>query len=183
MLKSYPPPPSSSSTTTPPGIYPAACRRWRRWRSQAMCTVVCGQRLDGWPRGHARHIFPQVDLIAAKTNLGFAGGRIWGWTTYEAANCWPSSIPMCARAPTGWRRWRGLCRTMQRSRQPSPAASWCTRMGSRSSTRAGSSASPWRDLGHRGRGTPDTGAYQQAQAVPYVAGGALAITRAGPTKR
>jgi GT2 family glycosyltransferase len=121
--------------------------------------------------------FPDVALIASETNLGFAGGGNRGWAAARGevlAVVNPDVRPRPA--------WLAALAGALRDHADEQAAIAGSKLlygdGTTLQHAGGVFGFPLATTDHRGRGAPDTGAFEQAEAVPFVTGGALAITRA-----
>ena len=119
--------------------------------------------------------FPQVRLIASPTNLGFGGGANLGWAEARGdllavlnPDVWPRPDWLAALA-------RGLAD--HAGARAAIAGGKLLYADGTVQHAGGLFGFPFATTDHRGRGMPDSAAFDQAAAVPFVTGGALAITR------
>jgi GT2 family glycosyltransferase len=141
--------------------------------------VVDNASTDGSAE-RVRAQFPQVELIAGETNLGFAGGANRGWAA--ARGDLLAVVNPDVRPRPDWlaARARAL-RDHAGDRAAIVGGKLLYEDGATVQHAGGIFGFPLATTDHRGRGTRDTGAYEQAAPVPFVTGGALAITREAAT--
>jgi GT2 family glycosyltransferase len=119
--------------------------------------------------------FPQVRLIASPTNLGFGGGANLGWA--EARGDLLAVLNPDVRPRPDWLA--ALARGLADHADERAAIAGGKLLYADGTVQhaGGVFGFPFATTDHRGRGAPDSTAFAASANVPFVTGGALAITR------
>jgi GT2 family glycosyltransferase len=120
--------------------------------------------------------FPQVRLIASPTNRGFGGGANLGWQAGQGDLL--AVLNPDVRPRPAWLA--ALARGLADHAADRAAIAGGKLLYADGTVQhaGGTFGFPFATTDHRGRGTPDSGTVDEAAPVPFVTGGALAITRA-----
>ncbi len=121
--------------------------------------------------------FPQVRLLASPANLGFGGGANLGWQAAQGAILAVLNPDVRPRPDWLAALARGLA-DHAGDRAAIAGGKLLYADGLTVQHAGGVFGFPFATTDHRGRGTPDSGAFDSDAPVPFVTGGALAITRA-----
>ena len=120
--------------------------------------------------------YPAVRVLTAPRNLGFAGGANLGWAASEAAVL--AVVNPDVRVQAGWLRALVAGLHAHADRRAAIAGGKLLYPDGRVQHAGGTFAFPAATTALIGRGEPDGVAFAHEREMPYVTGGALAITRA-----